>query len=565
MSNIEPMPDPSDLHQYADSLESSAGHAQDLTEPDLRDVLLPDDEQRDMYGDRLDGDPTPTAEDAQAMLDGNPEQGLTAEPYSTPAPQGRPMKNTEALAGAGEGNENAIAMKEVEGKSQGRIVASRFVRHRGAMVAAAVLIAIILLVTTSIGWGPIPGWWATEFTAFNPIVNPQGAPTMGLLPLAHPLWLWVPAMLVALALLVAAVLALGGAVAGRAERAEYQAAKAAETEEDWTGYSVAIAPTPRADRLINLAGRIFRWTLLAAALMGIAYLIVHLRFGPHPFGQDNLGRDGFARVMRGTQTSLTVMAIIGVASTLIGVILGSISGFFRGHTDNIIMRFTDMVITIPTVVIGAILGVLVGGGDAPWLFQVVPRTIMLAIMLSFVTWTAMARLVRAQFLALREQEFVDAARVAGASNFRIMFKHILPNAVGVIIVNATLLMASAILLETALSFLGFGIRAPDVSLGQIINEYQAAFATRPWLFWWPGLFIVAIALCVNFIGDGLRDAFDPRQRRIPTARALARADARKAAANKAAAPAPASTTVQAVPAPITTLGTFRGGSAPKPN
>ncbi len=104
-----------------------------------------------------------------------------------------------------------------------------------------------------------------------------------------------------------------------------------------------------------------------------------------------------------------------------------------------------------------------------------------------------------------------------------MFRHILPNAVGVIIVNATLLMASAILLETALSFLGYGVHAPDTSLGKIISENQAAFQTRPWLFWWPGVFIIAIALCINFIGDGLRDAFDPRQRRIPTERALARA------------------------------------------
>ena len=120
--------------------------------------------------------------------------------------------------------------------------------------------------------------------------------------------------------------------------------------------------------------------------------------------------------------------------------------------------------------------------------------------------------------------------MAGASNSRIRFKHIRPNAGGGIIVNGTLLMAWAILLETALSYLGFGIRSPEVSLGQLINEYQTAFATRPWLFWWPGLFIVTIALCVNFIGDGLRDAFDPRQRRIPTNRALAKADARKARA-----------------------------------
>ncbi|QAY62014.1 ABC transporter permease [Xylanimonas allomyrinae] len=338
------------------------------------------------------------------------------------------MSNSTANNGPqdalGESVENAIELKEVEGLSQGRIVLRRFLRHRGAMASVIVLASLVLLVTTSIGWGPIPGWWQHGFRDLNPVLNPAGAPTMG----------------------------FDG------------------------GFTI----------------------------------------GTHPFGQDNIGRDVFAMVMRGTQQSLTVMVVIGFVATVIGVLLGALSGFFRGWTDNVLMRFTDMIITIPVIMIGAILGILVGGAD-PW---------SLALALSLVTWTTMARLVRAQFLALREQEFVDAARVAGASNARIMFKHILPNAVGVIIVNATLLMASAILLETALSFLGFGIRPPEVSLGQLINEYQAAFATRPWLFWWPGAFIVTIALCVNFIGDGLRDAFDPRQRRIPTKRALAKADAK---------------------------------------
>ncbi len=130
---------------------------------------------------------------------------------------------------------------------------------------------------------------------------------------------------------------------------------------------------------------------------------------------------------------------------------------------------------------------------------------------------------------MREREFVDAARVAGASNRRIIFKHILPNAVGVIIVAVTLLMSGAILLESALSFLGFGVVPPDVSLGQLINQYQNAFTTRPWLFWWPGFFIISIALSINFIGDGLRDAFDPRQKRRITKKDRAQArEAKKA-------------------------------------
>ena len=127
----------------------------------------------------------------------------------------------------------------------------------------------------------------------------------------------------------------------------------------------------------------------------------------------------------------------------------------------------------------------------------------------------MARLVRAEFLALREREFVDAARVAGASSRRIIFKHILPNSVGVIVVSVTLLMGAAILTEAALGFLGFGIQRPDVSLGNLVEAYDSAFSSRPWLFLWPGVFIIVIVLCLQFIGDGLRDAFDPRQKRVP--------------------------------------------------
>lgn len=231
----------------------------------------------------------------------------------------------------------------------------------------------------------------------------------------------------------------------------------------------------------------------------------------HPFGQDTLGKDIFARVMRGIQQSLTVVMLIGVLATVIGVVIGSIAGFIRGWLDNLLMRMTDVIIIIPGLILGAVLGRTIGG-----------NAISLGILLGLVSWTGLARLVRGEFLALREREFVDAARVAGASNFRIIFRHILPNSMGVVVVNATLLMSAAILTETALSFLGFGITAPDISLGQIISQYNEAFKTRPWLFWWPGFFIVVVALCINFIGDGLRDAFDPRQRRVPKTASLSR-------------------------------------------
>ncbi len=233
--------------------------------------------------------------------------------------------------------------------------------------------------------------------------------------------------------------------------------------------------------------------------------VLPFNFGEHPFGQDNIGRDIFARVMRGTQQSIVVMVIYGAIAAVIGIIIGALAGYYRGWLDNLLMRFTDLIIVIPVIVLGAVNGRAAGGLGA----------VVLGIVLGFVGWPPLARLVRGEFLGLREREFVDAARVAGASTSRIIFRHILPNAIGVVIVSTTLLMSAAILLEAALSFLGFGIKAPDVSLGQLVNEYRDAFTTRPWLFWWPGLFVIAIALCINFIGDGLRDAFDPRQRRMP--------------------------------------------------
>ncbi|PPB50890.1 ABC transporter permease [Arthrobacter pityocampae] len=237
-------------------------------------------------------------------------------------------------------------------------------------------------------------------------------------------------------------------------------------------------------------------------------------WGEHPFGQDSIGRDYFAMTMRGTQNSIIIMFIIGALAGLVGVIIGACSGYFRGWPEAVLMRFTDVIIIIPVVLAAATLGEgvnrLVGAGAQIWL---------LGLFLGLVLWTGLARLVRGEFLSLREREFVDAAKIAGASNTRIIFKHILPNAVGVIIVNTTLLMSSAILLETALSYIGFGVKAPDVSLGLIISQNQEAFQTRPWLFWFPGLFIVLICLCINFIGDGLRDAFDPRQKKFSASRA----------------------------------------------
>ena len=228
-----------------------------------------------------------------------------------------------------------------------------------------------------------------------------------------------------------------------------------------------------------------------------------IQIGHHPFGTDIIGTDYFALVMRGAQQSILVMLIVGLLGVGVGTTIGAISGYFGGMVDAVLMRLTDMFLVTPIIIIGSVIGFRFGS------FGVIP----LALLLGFFSWMGLARFVRSEFLTLREREFVDAARVAGASDRRIIFKHILPNSIGVIIVSGTLLMSGAILAESALSYLGFGVKAPDVSLGLLISQYQDTFTISPWLFWWPGTLIVTIALCVNFIGDGLRDAFDPRQRR----------------------------------------------------
>lgn len=226
--------------------------------------------------------------------------------------------------------------------------------------------------------------------------------------------------------------------------------------------------------------------------------------GAHPFGTDDLGKDVMALVMRGIQRSLEVAVITTVIAVALGVVIGAIAGYFRGFVDAVLMRLTDLILTLPLLVIVAVVSVSVP--KAPW--YIVP------VILGLASWTGLARIVRGEFLALREKEFVEAARAIGVSDRRIIFRHIMPNIAGPIIVVATLAVAGAMLTETALSFLGLGIRPPEVSLGLLINTYQAAFKTRPWLFWFPAVSIVLICLCVNFIGDGLRDAFDPKQTRV---------------------------------------------------
>jgi peptide/nickel transport system permease protein len=221
-------------------------------------------------------------------------------------------------------------------------------------------------------------------------------------------------------------------------------------------------------------------------------------------GTDDIGHDTLAQVLRGAQKSVQVALLVALLSTSVGSVIGAVAGYYRGVVDSVLMRFTDLVLTIPLLAIAALLAGTLSGGD--WF--------LVAVVIASVSWTSIARVVRGSFLSLREKEFVDAARALGASDTRIIFRHLLPNATGSIIVNATITVAVAILVETALSFLGLGIRPPDTSLGLLVSAGVQAAQTRPWLFYFPGLVIILIALTINFIGDGLRDAFDPTQTRV---------------------------------------------------
>jgi glutathione transport system permease protein len=226
----------------------------------------------------------------------------------------------------------------------------------------------------------------------------------------------------------------------------------------------------------------------------------------HPMGTDGIGHDTFAQVLRGAQKSVQVAFMVALLSTAFGTLVGAIAGFYRGWVDSVLMRLTDIALTVPQLALLAVLATMFAERSGSWIF--------VGFVIALLYWTTIARVVRGVFLSLREKEYVEAARALGASDARIMFRHLLPNTAGPIIVNATIAVAVAILIETALSYLGIGIRPPDTSLGLLVAEGQQAATTRPWLFYFPGLFIIIICLTVNFVGDGLRDAFDPQQTRV---------------------------------------------------
>ncbi len=224
-----------------------------------------------------------------------------------------------------------------------------------------------------------------------------------------------------------------------------------------------------------------------------------------PPSSDNLGYDEFARVLRGTQLSIEIAFSVALMATVVGTVWGAVAGYYRHLADSLMMRLVDLILTIPILAAGALLTKKVQ--HTGWW--------ALALVIAALSWPAVSRIVRGQALSLREKEYVEAARALGARDGRIIFRHLLPNIAGQIIVVVTILVASAILIESSLSYLGFGVQNPDVSLGSLISGSDTALqGGRWWLFYFPGIFIILICLSVNFIGDGLRDAFDPTQQRV---------------------------------------------------
>jgi peptide/nickel transport system permease protein len=219
----------------------------------------------------------------------------------------------------------------------------------------------------------------------------------------------------------------------------------------------------------------------------------------YPFGTDDVGRDEFARAMVGGQTSL----LVGLASMLMAIILGvgigAFAGFYGGLVDNLLMRFTDVILAIPLYLLLFVLSASFTDGS--------PRSVI--ILIAIFGWTYAARLVRGEFLALKEREYVAAARTIGAKSFRLMFRHMLPNAAGPIIVNATLLVSSNIILESVLSYFGFGIKPPVASWGSMLSDGQGLADVSPLLAYIPALLIILTVMSLNLVGDGLRDALDP--------------------------------------------------------
>lgn len=220
----------------------------------------------------------------------------------------------------------------------------------------------------------------------------------------------------------------------------------------------------------------------------------------HWMGTDDLGRDLFTRVLYGGRVSILIGLLAALIGTSLGALVGALAGYFGGGIDNLLMRITDVAYAIPTLPLLIVLSSFAQAGAGA-----------MALIIGLLSWMATARVVRGEVLSLKEQAFVDAARAIGASNTRIIVRHILPNTAGPIVVGATLAVGNAIILESSLSFLGLGVQPPTPTWGNLLQDAQTTMATKPWLTIFPGLAILLMVLSANFIGDGLREALDPSE------------------------------------------------------
>jgi peptide/nickel transport system permease protein len=285
----------------------------------------------------------------------------------------------------------------------------------------------------------------------------------------------------------------------------------------------ALRQRASAESISHIVWRRFRRHRLAVVGLGILAVLAALAFGvplfvpeeaanrlvvteirqppsaAHPFGTDDVGRDIFLRSIFGGQVSLRIGFLAALLSVTIGIAVGAVAGYNQGWVDNGLMRFTDALLSIPTLFILIVLTQVFGQSIA-----------IITIVIGILSWMGVSRLVRANVLSLKQQDFVLAARAIGVGPGAILVRHILPNTLAPVVVAATLGVGQAIILEASLSFLGLGVQPPTATWGNMLYRAQSFLVTAPWIAFFPGVLILITVLCVNFVGDGLRDAFDPR-------------------------------------------------------
>ncbi len=237
----------------------------------------------------------------------------------------------------------------------------------------------------------------------------------------------------------------------------------------------------------------------------------------HPFGTDTIGRDLFARTIYGGQISILIGITAAFVEVMIGIVIGAVAGYFGGKIDAILMRFTEAMLNLPQLLLLIVMAKFFSSDIKNIdLFgrEFSGSVVVIIFIIGLTSWPYLARIVRAEFLSIKEREFILAARATGTPTWEIIFKHILPNSIAPIVVSATLGVAGAISLEAYVSFLGLGVRAPTATWGHMLENAYRYIESAYWMWLFPGLFIVLIVLSINFLGDGLRDALDPRSRTV---------------------------------------------------